>query len=149
MSNKITQKELKELLHYGPETGIFVWKVSPTRSVHVGDVAGTIHHLGYREIKIGGRLYRAHRLAWLYVYGKFPDDQIDHINQDPGDNRITNLRDATASKNQRNARMNKANTSGVMGVCWSKSRKKWYAQITVDGKQKYLGSYKNIELAAV
>lgn len=149
MKNNLTPQRIKELLHYGPETGIFTWKVATSRRIRIGDVAGSITSAGYRVIWVTGTKYRAHRLAWLYVYGEFPHDEIDHINGDKLDNRIINLRDVTRAENSRNSRVRKDNTSGVMGVSWSKDRKKWLVLITVDGKQKNLGLYEDIELAAL
>jgi len=109
----ITQQELKELLHYNPETGIFTRKTKVNRNKVIGSIAGTTDFHGYVAIAIDGKKYKAHRLAWLYMYGKFPDNCIDHINNITTDNRIVNLRDATLSQNQCNKKINVNNSSGV------------------------------------
>jgi hypothetical protein len=135
----ITQVELKEFLHYEPTTGIFTWLVSPTYSrVKVGDTAGTLQSTGYNYIQIKGRAYKVHRLAWFYVYGVWPKNQIDHINHVRDDNRIDNLREATNMQNRCNT---SNNTSGIAGVSWR-------AQIQVAGKNKHLGYFASLEDAA-
>jgi hypothetical protein len=131
--------ELKELLDYNPETGVFIWKVA-NRRTKSGSVAGTLCN-GYVKIGIGGKHYSAHRLAWLYVYGIFPKKQIDHINQDRSDNRILNLREVSTIDNGRNRVMQKNNTSGITGVQWRKSRGKWVSVIKIAGELRYLGCF--------
>ena len=133
----ITQEQLKELLHYNPNTGIFVWINGRTN----GKVAGYINLTRYIDIRIDGKAYKAHRLAWLYVHGKFPDNLIDHINGVKDDNRIINLRPATHAQNLHNQKINIKNTSGLKGVYWHNINNKWIAKITVDGVSKYLGSF--------
>ncbi|MDQ6968711.1 MAG: HNH endonuclease [Mariprofundaceae bacterium] len=137
---ELTQEILKEILQYNPDTGIFTWKKKPANNIHVGDVAGGVDK-GYIRIRIQGRMYRAHRLAWLFSHGVFPPDQIDHINHHKNDNRIINLREATPTENQHNASLHKNNTSGVNGIGWSKGSKKWKVQIKVAGKDIHLGYY--------
>ena len=141
----LTQQELKELLYYNRYTGHFIWKVSRRGRVKVGDIAGNskINTDGktYRRIGINNESHCSHRLAWLYVYGVFPKDQIDHINGDGTDNRIENLRDVNNSENGKNQRMPKNNKSGCIGVYWHKLRNKWQAEITDNGKKIYLGIY--------
>jgi hypothetical protein len=97
----LTQGRLRELLSYDPETGAFTWLVSLGRRVRVGDVAGTFNGR-YWAITVNKRIYMAHRLAWLYVYGSFPKYELDHINGDKIDNRIVNLRDVTGQVNRQN-----------------------------------------------
>tara|TARA_R110000737_G_scaffold4909_1_gene15897 strand:- start:194 stop:682 length:489 start_codon:yes stop_codon:yes gene_type:complete len=133
----ITQEQLKELLHYNPDTGIFSWlNGKPT-----GYVVGGLTDRGYRRIKVCGKLYRAHRLAWLYTNGLFPKDQIDHINGVKDDNRIINLRAATHAENQHNQKIPINNTSGFKGVSWNKIAGKWGSQIYIAGKRKHLGYF--------
>lgn len=135
----ISQAQLKEVLEYNPDTGVFTWiKVIGTRKV--GDVAGTERN-GYIAIGINRKLYKAHRLAYLYMTGNFPENFIDHINRIKDDNRWTNLRDATNSQNHANQVKPKNNTSGYRGVCWHKQDKKWRAKIVHMNKSIYLGSY--------
>ncbi|MBD1229107.1 HNH endonuclease [Xenorhabdus griffiniae] len=88
-----------------------------------------------------------HRLAWLLYYGRWPSEFIDHINGDKSDNRIVNLREASNTENSWNSKMRKNNSSGIKGVCWCKSKKKWVARIRIDGKRKTLGYFSNIDEA--
>jgi hypothetical protein len=138
----ITQKELKELLMYNPNTGIFTWKTITSNRVKAGEIAGTMHRDGYSQIKINGKFYRAPRLAWLYVYGEWPD-KIDHINHIRNDNRINNLRSVSNLDNSRNQKMRKNNTSGITGVSRYKEKNKWEAYIWDSGKKIHLGHYTN------
>lgn len=130
------QEQLKAVLRYDPETGIF------TRLSN-GAIAGSIKTKGYRYIGIGSRRYRAHRLAFLYMTGSMPK-QVDHKNGIRDDNRWENLRDASHSQNCQNAITRKDNTSGVKGVFWHKDKKYWIARLKVDGKQHVVGHYKEI-----
>ena len=143
----MTQDELKEILDYDPETGIFRWKVSKNQHAKIGEVAGTLHPSGYRYVKINEKPYPEHRLAWLYVYGKWPEDMIDHINGFKDDNRIENLREATRSENFCNRTKYNNNTSGIKGVCWHKISKKWQARIRINNKNKHLGLFDSPEEA--
>ena len=140
---ELTQQHLKELLHYDKETGIFTWKISRCNSIKIGDEAGNKHNAGYLIIGISilsvPKRYLSHRLAWLYVYGEFPKEHIDHVNHDRKDNRIDNLREATQKHNCRNASKYKTNKSGINGVNWHKRVKKWRAEIKVNGKKIHLG----------
>ena len=90
----------------------------------------------------------AHRLAWFYVYGAWPNGDLDHINGDKLDNRIANLREATRKQNMQNVRQHKHNTSGVKGVAWHSQRNKWRAYIFVDYRQIHLGLFDTKEAAA-
>jgi len=136
----ITQERLKELLHYNPDTGIFTWKEYRS-GVKSDGYAGCIDAKGYKRITISYILYAAHRLAWMYMNGSFPESQIDHINGIPGDNRIRNLRSVSCSENLRNQKRRILNTSGCMGVYWYKSNSKWGAGIRVNRKNIHLGLY--------
>jgi len=137
----LTQKRLKELLHYDPETGIFT-RIKKTSKVsnkrHIGERAGFINEKGYVRIKIEGFGYLAHRLAWLYMNGEFPNGHIDHINRQRADNRISNLREATFLMNAGNAKSN----NDFVGVFWNKAANKWQAYIEINTKKKHLGHYK-------
>jgi hypothetical protein len=145
----ITQLRLKELLDYNPDTGIFVWKVARQR-IRVGSVAGTKNQDGYIEIKIKGKIYKAHRLAWLYIYGVWPAE-IDHRFHDRSDNRIAELRDVTESGNQQNLiKATVRSVSGLLGVCCSvykNGKPRYQAMIMVKNKGKYLGTYPTPEAA--
>jgi hypothetical protein len=144
----LTQAELQEYLHYNPLTGVFIWLEALSRNMPPGDIAGTNNHRGYRIISIYGRKYQAHRLAWLYTHGTWPKDQIDHINGNGLDNRIANLREATAHQNSSNVKLPKDNTSHFRGVVWHRRVKKWQAQISVRGVTKYLGCFPTPEAAS-
>lgn len=147
----MTKEQLKELLSYNKETGIFTWitkTASRSNRIKIGEIAGSLDHsCGYIKIQINNKSYRAHRLAWLYEYGKWPDKDLDHINHNPSDNRLCNLREVTHRENHMNKAKRKANTSGVTGVCWCKDRNKWMAQISIDGKNNYLGYFDELECA--
>lgn len=129
----ITQHELHERLSYDPETGMFRWR-HKRRGLRAGSIAGTILSNGYRRIKQGSVLYLAHRLAWFYVHGEWPQRDIDHINGDRDDNRIENLRQATRSQNCMNA-------GDVSGITWDKDRGRWRAHIKKDYKSYFLGRF--------
>ncbi len=145
MKSELTQKKLKELLHYDPETGIFTWKVRAANRIRSGDVSGHKNKKSYIVIGIDGKSYKAHRLAWLYVYGYFPKNDTDHIDRIKHHNWIKNLRDASRACNLRNCGNRKNNTSGIKGVCWDKKMEKWMARIAINGKDKHLGRYKDFD----
>lgn len=142
----ITQEELQALLHYDADTGVFTWKQTKGPRAVKGDVAGTDFE-GYVRIKINSEKYLAHRLAWLYVYGYFSEDMLDHINQNKSDNRICNLREASRSENLFNKGKTKANTSGVKGASWDKRNKVYLARLSVNNRKIYLGRFKTISEA--
>ena len=139
----ITQKYIKSILNYNTETGVFTWAKDKGSRASVGDIAGFSRPDGYRQIIINGKHQLAHRLAFLYVYGRLPFAHIDHINGIPSDNRLVNIREVTPMENHRNQKINKKNTSGVVGVCWHKKAQKWHAQIRVKYKNKSLGLYRD------
>lgn len=143
---KLTQVRLRELLSYDPETGEFRWKQSkgPMSS---GQIAGHRKITGYRYISIDGKAYPAHHLAWFYVHGKFPIEELDHINRVKFDNRLINLRQATRTQNNQNTSISKNSTTGVKGVSYDYKSKKWHARIRYDGKTLHVGRYKTLEEA--
>ena len=144
----LTAERLRELLSYEPETGEFRWRVGRGGTAVAGGRAGCKQTIGYRRIGVAGRMYWEHRLAWLYVNGTWPSDQIDHVNGVKGDNRIANLREATRSENQGNLRQARSDSkTGLLGVHWNKPNKKFMAQIMFSGKQKYLGLFSTAEQA--
>ena len=138
----MNQLFLKELLHYDPETGIFRWN-KQRRNIKLGEVAGGRNSIGYIFIRLFYNRFLAHRLAWMYMYGNFPPDEIDHINGVRDDNRIINLRAVSHAENAKNQRINSTNTSGVTGVSWNKAAQKWKAQVRQDNKTLYFGIYSN------
>jgi HNH endonuclease len=135
-------------LQYEPETGIFRWsRDTQCGRARAGGEAGTVNSHGYRHIYVCGRRYYAHRLAWLFMHGRWPAATIDHINGDPLDNRIRNLREATHTQNIQNSRRKTTrNKAGLKGV--SLSRTRWRATINVYGNRMSLGTFDNKEDAA-
>lgn len=133
--------DFRKLLSYSSETGIFVWIVNTGSKVRKGMVAGTIKTNRYVEITYNGRKYKAHRLAWLFVFGKFPSGDIDHINHKRCDNRISNLRDVCRRENCRNKSLSSRNSSGVTGVSFCKRAGRWCAGIGVNNKRISLGYF--------
>ena len=131
----ITQDELKAQLEYNPYTGVFTW-LSPFAGRRSGNQVGSTRGTGYVSISIGGKSYTAHRLAWLYIHGSFPADQIDHINHIKNDNRIINLRAVTMAENHKNKKLNSKNTSSFTGVSWDRAQQQWKVQMMADGVYK-------------
>lgn len=140
----LTHERLKELLHYDPETGVFTHLTSGRgRGRKAGARAGCFG--GYTRVGVCGRVYRAHRLAWFYVYGVWPREQLDHINLDISDNRLANLREATVAQNGANCQARRRNKCGKKGV--SKLKGKWRAQIFKNKRQVHLGLFATAEEA--
>lgn len=137
--SELTQRRLKEILHYNPETGIFTWRVRMSTRALVGSEAGCTEEHGYRVIRIAGKGYRAHRLAWLYVTGMWPNLEIDHKDTDHANNSWVNLREATGSQNQANTHAQCNNKVGLKGV--RKCRKRFRATIRANGTQFHLGTF--------
>jgi hypothetical protein len=135
------------MLSYDPATGVFRWRSKSGSKVKVGAVAGTIMAHGYVRICIRRRFFYGHRLAWLFVHGDWPTEEIDHINGDRADNRIANLRAADRARNARNAGLGRNNTSGVTGVSWAARDQKWSAYIMVSRRKISLGNHATIESA--
>ena len=136
----ITQKELKNLLHYCPETGAFTWIYS-AGAKKAGSSAGS-KKSGYIYIQIDKVIYKAHRLAWLYMCGIWPKN-IDHINHVKSDNKFLNLRNTSHRENMRNRTISKNNKSGINGVFFYKRDSIWVAQIEIDRINIYLGRFKD------
>jgi hypothetical protein len=143
----ITQEYLKSILSYDLNTGIFTWIDCRVRYEKNGTVAGTLNKTGDVAIKINGKRYKAHRLAWLYVYGEFPEKLIDHINGIRNDNKISNLRLANRFQNAQNSRKPLNNSSGFKGVSFHKNTGRWQCRIRVNNKEIHLGLYDTPELA--
>jgi len=144
---EMTAQQLREILHYSPETGVFTRKVPTGMNTHAGEVAGGMHVNGYWNIRVCGHRYPAHVLAWLYVHGTYPADCIDHINGNRSDNRIANLRAATKAENAQNYKTRKDNTSGATGVIWHKRTGKWTAALSINKKNTHLGLFDSFEEA--
>jgi hypothetical protein len=150
----ITLERLREVLEYNPESGVWVWRAC-TGSGGVGGwkakpgkIAGSLDNNGYVVICIDRAIYKAHRLAWLYMTGSWPRSTIDHINLEPADNRWVNLREATYSQNNANRKLVSLNKSGLKGVSWDKRAGRWRAQSSAGGRSVYLGLYDTKEEAS-
>lgn len=132
---------LHEILSYEPSTGLFTWKVDRQR-VRAGAIAGSPHPSGRIKIVISGRYYYAHRLAWLYMHGVWPKDQIDHINGDPSDNRIENLRDVSLTVNAQNRRHAQEEKRDSLPLGVQPTQGGWRARLSANGKNLSLGTFK-------
>lgn len=143
----LTQKRLKEVLHYNPDNGLFYWLVARQR-INVGQIAGYTDSRGYITIAIDGGHHKAHRLAWVYTHGYFPEHGMDHLDRNKSNNCIENLREVSQSCNMRNTGNPKNNSSGVKGVSFCNRTGKWHTKIVVPGKQHFLGYYKSFHNAA-
>lgn len=143
--SRIDAATIRDLLDYDQLTGVFRWKNPRSPRVHRGDVAGSLRADGYYKIQILGRECLAHRAAWLWFYGEWPRGELDHINRDPMDNRIANLREATRSQNMGNTRRSLNNSTGFKGV--SRDVYGFRARIKVGDKTVYLGCFATPEAA--
>ena len=146
----LTVEQVQKVLKYCPETGVFRWRANRANRGKAGSIAGTpiVSSSGkkYVLIRLLNRPYFAHRIAWLVVHGHFPLGQIDHIDGNGLNNRLSNLRDVTPLENARNRKRRSDNKSGVMGVCQVTSNI-WQAQIVVGGKRENLGRFDSFESA--
>ena len=161
-----TPEVLRQLLRYEPETGKLFWRVRDPSffkdgvktaihqaAIFNGSLAGnvaltTLHKQGYLRGRVFNKTYAAHRVVWAIHYGEWPDGEVDHINGQPGDNRICNLRCVSHKENGRNVKRFQNNTSGITGVAWNGQFQKWVAYITVDGKRRHLGVFDDFNEAA-
>jgi hypothetical protein len=144
--NELTQQELKQKLHYDPETGVFHWR-DKEGNIKKEKEAGCITANGYIHIGLNKQQYKAHRLAFLYMTGSFPEGTVDHINRVKSDNRFSNLREATQQQNCFNVGITKRNKTGFKGVSWSKQRNKYLAHCSINGKDTHLGLFLTAEEA--
>lgn len=143
--SKPNSTRLRELLNYDPDTGIFTRRIG-VRGFAAGSTVGSLQPTGYVYCNVAGHRCYAHRLAWCYVYGDWPEGELDHINGMRSDNRIANLRLVTRSGNMLNKHRPRAdNKSGYLGVVAHKDR--WRADLTVNGAQQYLGLFDTPEEA--
>jgi len=140
--NELKQNELKQILKYFPKTGNWKRKKTVSSNAKKGEYTGTLNTNGYIVIGINNKLYYAHRLAFLYMDGYFPENHVDHIDKNPSNNKWCNLREVSHQCNTRNRNTQKNNKSKVSGVYWCKINKKWIAQITINYKTIALGGFK-------
>jgi hypothetical protein len=140
------QQKLKSVLWYDPDSGLFYW-LCKGGSASPNKVAGCWTSQGYVKIRINGVLYQAHRLAWLYMTGDWPTQEIDHINRDKADNSWTNLRDVTRSENLLNSDLQVNNLSGFKGVHYCETRQKWISRICREQTNYYVGEFDSPEAA--
>jgi hypothetical protein len=145
----ITQDILKSLFEYDKNTGIFKRISLKHQGIKNIDKVGYVNDAGYLLISVLNKRYRAHRLAWLYVTGKMPIDQIDHINLKRLDNRFCNLRECNNEENNRNSRKKSTNTSGYRGVHFNNQTNKWQARARVNGKRYHIGLFDSAEKAGI
>lgn len=147
--NMLNQSDLKAQLKYDPDTGVFTRiKVNPQSRLNVGDIAGCLTGDGYLCFMVNKKLYLAHRLAWFYMTGNWPKNQIDHINCIKTDNRFCNLREATNLENRQNIHIPQSNNkTGFRGVSIEKESGKFKAQIKVNNKKITLGRFDKPEEA--
>ena len=143
---RITHARLHEVLRYDPETGEFRWRQRVSKALQIDAVAGTVSTY-YRCIRIDGRTYTAHHLAWFYITGEWASGLIDHRDGNPTNNRWDNLRPATSSENSANRRRGRNNKSGFKGVFWCKRHGGWLARIQKDRRTRYLGRFATAEEA--
>lgn len=146
--NNVTHEQLISPVYYEEISGLF-FRSSSKGGVSVGSLAGGLHANGYLMMNIAKRKVLAHRMTWLWCYGWLPECEIDHINGNKLDNRISNLRLASRCENQMNVPITSANTSGIKGVCYNKSAGKWQAQIQANNKRFYLGLFSSKDDAAL
>ncbi len=140
----ITQEYLKSILHYDPDSGIWTWKVRKRTRIRIGDQAGTLNQDGYTVIKFDGKIYRSGRLAFFYMTGNWPDNEVDHINTDISDDSWGNLREATSTQNKMNRRVRCDSKLGVKGISLLPGGK-YRASIKIEGKYHHLGTFEKLE----
>lgn len=146
IESTLTHELLTSYLKYNETKGEFTWIKRPNKNIHLHTRAGTKNSAGYRVISLFGKRYLEHRLAWFYVHGEMPKHEIDHINQIRDDNRISNLRQVTRSENQRN-KTRKDSRVDEVGIWWCRRRKRYIAEITLNGKKVYQKSFTDIDEA--
>lgn len=146
IESTLTHELLTSYLKYNETKGEFTWIKRPNKNIHLHTHAGTKNSAGYRVISLFGKRYPEHRLAWFYVHGEMPKHEIDHINQIRDDNRISNLRQVTRSENQRN-KTRKDSRVDEIGIWWCRRRKRYIAEISLNGKKVYQKSFTDIDEA--
>ena len=147
----ITQDRIRELFDYNSDTGLFIRKIQSASRTKVGEKAGSVNSNGYIVMKVDGKAYKAHRLAWLWWHGEWPKDQVDHINGNKQDNRISNLRVVSNTENCQNViKARKHSSLGKLGVKFDARPgrvKRYDARITVNGTRLHLGTFHTLDEA--
>jgi hypothetical protein len=143
---KPSQARIKELLIYDPETGIFTWRINRGSRGRAGEITGADDGAGYLSIGVDGKTYRAHVLAWVYVYGEWPDG-IDHKDRVRHHNWISNLRKGGDPVNAQNRGLDRRNTSGIKGVRYCNTRKKWTVELALGKKRLFRKRFDTFEEA--
>lgn len=142
----LTAERLRELLHYDANTGVFTWRINRKGGVKAGQTAGCLANNGYLVVRLDGKLYLAHRLAWLYVHGAWPQNKVDHKSRIKTDNRIDNLRNASDHLNSHNTTIRPLAGTYRMGLDRN-LKKPWGAKIFAFGKAENLGYFATPEEA--
>lgn len=145
----ITHERLLELVNYDPNTGVFTNKIKRSNISPVGKILGTKNKSGHLVAQLDKKMYLLHRLAWFYYYKVWPEGIIDHIDRNPQNNRIDNLREATKVTNSYNSKIRQDNTAGIKGVYYDKRRNKFYQQIVANKVKTFLGYFSTKEEAAI
>jgi hypothetical protein len=136
--------KLKNAFKY--KNGNLYWKIKSAPRILIGDKAGCLNKKGYIQIRLDGECYLAHRIIFAMHHGFMPEF-IDHIDGNPSNNLIENLRECNLSQNQYNSKLRTDNKSGIKGVCWKKKANKWQVRLAINGKIKYFGEYFDIKVA--
>jgi hypothetical protein len=145
---ELTAERLRALFHYNSENGHFTRRQRTATRTKLNERAGSTTPRGYRMLKIDRRSYQEHRLAWLYVYGQWPQGELDHADNDRSNNAIANIRPASRKENCFNQGKRQHNTSGYKGVSWHAGIRKWRARIAVESGRRHLGFFASVEDAA-
>lgn len=141
----VTAELVREVFSYDPDIGVLVWIAPFAQQIKSGAIAGHIRKDGYVAVKLGGKAYKAHRLIWLYMTGRWPADEMDHIDRNPTNNRWDNLREATHAENCRNRIYRNLTTFTCVG---EEKNGKYRARVRLGGERKYLGLFDTPEAAS-
>lgn len=144
---KPTQHRLSQLFSYDKDTGVLVRKITVAHNAKAGSVAGCLNSDGYLHLRVDITLYKAHQVIWALVYGSWPEGVIDHINRIKTDNRIENLRDTTVQVNNINKGVRKDSKTGHPNVTWRDRDRLFYVAVKRNGRQNYVGSFKDLSSA--
>lgn len=144
----LTAEEIRRLFDYDPETGMLTNRITFGKRISGKEAGGEANEIGYRSISIQKHRYLVHRVIWAWVYGTWPSTELDHIDRNPRNNRIQNLREADRSLQVRNTKIFSTNVSGIKGVSWDKARNRWTASVYRGDQRIALGRFHNKQDAA-